>query len=134
MRSVSCPLRRSELLTPAAAVLFPFRSMRLALARALFVKPDLLMLDEPSNMLGAFRPRPPCSSGRTRADPPPSPRMQISTPCVRLSAVRAFPTPPADRCQLRPNRSHGSRTTCKAGRPPSSSCAYRLRALCPRAR
>jgi ATP-binding cassette subfamily F protein 3 len=26
--------------------------MRLALARALFVKPDLLMLDEPSNMLG----------------------------------------------------------------------------------
>jgi ATP-binding cassette subfamily F protein 3 len=33
--------------------------MRLALARALFVKPDLLMLDEPSNMLdlNAVRPR-----------------------------------------------------------------------------
>lgn len=29
--------------------------MRLALARALFVKPDLLMLDEPSNMLGESR-------------------------------------------------------------------------------
>jgi len=28
--------------------------MRLALARALFVKPDLLMLDEPSNMLGEY--------------------------------------------------------------------------------
>jgi ABC-type transporter Mla maintaining outer membrane lipid asymmetry ATPase subunit MlaF len=28
--------------------------MRLALARALFVKPDLLMLDEPSNMLGMW--------------------------------------------------------------------------------
>ena len=32
--------------------------MRLALARALFVKPDLLMLDEPSNMLDLNAVRP----------------------------------------------------------------------------
>jgi ATPase subunit of ABC transporter with duplicated ATPase domains len=34
-------------------LLLGVRRMRLALARALFVKPDLLMLDEPSNMLGS---------------------------------------------------------------------------------